>query len=244
MKLYTLNTARLQYLETGQFIIRFLTDFESLNLDPATDPEFKNLYDSLKTQSPIYDEALMQVRAKTESELLIAQDDIRDKKLATLRRAVGVYRYSDEPAEQSAYNLLRILLSVYKKIEVANFEAETLGLSNLVAELRSATYSFEVKTLGLTVHVNNLETANNNFKTTFNTRSTTTINTAVYDTKLLRKNILVTYRDLAEYLYVMAKRKNTAFYTNTFTVINNGRKYYADILAKRLGNNGDSNASI
>ena len=99
MKLYTLNTARLQYLETGQFIIRFLTDFESLNLDPATDPEFKTLHDSLKTQSPVYDEALMQVRAKAESELLIAQDDIRDKKVATLRRAIDVYKYSDEPAE-------------------------------------------------------------------------------------------------------------------------------------------------
>ena len=100
MKLYPIATSQLQYLETGQFIIRFLTDFESLNLNPATDPEFKSLYDSLKTQSPIYDLALMQIRAETE--LLIAQDDIRDKKMATLRRAIGVYRYSDEPAEQAA----------------------------------------------------------------------------------------------------------------------------------------------
>ena len=239
MKLYPIATSQLQYLETGQFIIRFLTDFENLNLDPATDPEFKTLYDNLKIQSPIYDVALMQIRAKTETELLIAQDEIRDKKLATLRRAVGVYRYSDEPEEKSAYNLLKILLSVYKKIEDANFEAETLGLSNLDAELKNATYAPAVQTLGLVVHVTNLETANNNFKTTFNTRSTTTINTAVYNTKLLRKNILVTYRDLAEYVFVMAKRKKTDFFVNTFTVVNNGRKYFADILAKRGGSGGE-----
>lgn len=237
MKLYALNTTKLQYLETGQFIIRFLTDFESLNLDPATDAEFKILHDSLKTQSPVYDEALMQIRAKAETELLIAQDDIRDKKIATLRRAIGVYRYSDEPAEQSAHNLLKILLTVYKNIETTNFEAESLGLSNLVAELRNNTYLPAVQALALAVHVNNLETANNNFKITFNTRSTSTINTAVYDTKLLRKNILSTYKDLAEYVFVMAKRKKTSFFVDTFTVINNGRKYFADILAKRAGNN-------
>ena len=238
MKLYPLSTSQLQYLETGQFIIRFLTDFGSLNLDPATDAELKTLYDSLKTQSPIYDVALMQIRAKAETELLIAQDDIRDKKMATLRRAIGVYRHSDEPAEQSAHNLLKILLSVYKNIELANFEAESLGVDNLVAELRNPTYSPAVQTLGVAVHLNNLEQANSNFKTTFNTRSTTTITTAVYDTKLLRKNILNTYRDLAEYVFVMAKRKNVAFYTDTLTAINNGRKYFADILAKRAGNNG------
>ena len=127
---------------------------------------------------------------------------------------------------------------MYKNIETANFEAESLGLANLVAELRNATYLPAVQTLGLTTHVNNLETANNNFKTTFNTRSTTTINTAVYDTKLLRKNILATYKDLAEYVFVMAKRKNTAFFVDTFTVINNGRKYFADILARRGGSGG------
>ena len=59
----------------------------------------------------------------------------------------------------------------------------------------------------------------------------------MYDTKLLRKNILATYKDLAEYVFVMAKRKNVAFYTDTLTAINNGRKYFADILAKRAGNN-------
>ncbi len=30
MKLYPIATSQLQYLETGQFIIRFLTDFENL----------------------------------------------------------------------------------------------------------------------------------------------------------------------------------------------------------------------
>ena len=40
MNLYQLSVSQLTYLETGQFIIRFITDFESKNLDPASDAEF------------------------------------------------------------------------------------------------------------------------------------------------------------------------------------------------------------
>jgi hypothetical protein len=243
MKLYSLNITRLQYLESGQFIIRFLTDFQSQNLDPNSDPEFKTLYDSLAAQSPIYDNALMQIRAKAESELLMAQDEIRDKKVITLRRAVNVFQHSDVAEEQSAFKLLKIVLQTYADIERENFEAESLGLDNLVAELRKPLHAPAVATLGLTTHVNNLETANATFKTTFNTRSTATISTVVYDTKLLRKNILDTYRDLAEYVAVMAKRKNTSFFIDTLTALNNGRKYFADIIARRLGTNDSKSAT-
>jgi hypothetical protein len=235
MELYALTISRLHYLESGQFIIRFLTDFQSQNLDPNSDPEFKTLYDSLLTQSPVYDSALMQIRAKAESELLLSLDDNRDKKVSTLKKALNVFLHSDVPEEQAAFKLVKIVLKTYKDIESANFEAESLGLDNLVAELRTPTYAPAVATLGLAVHINNLEAANAAFKTTFNMRSTATISTVVYDTKLLRKNILTTYRDLAEYVHVMAKRKNTPFYNDTLTALNNGRKYFADIIARRSG---------
>lgn len=240
MKLYPFSITRLQYLEIGQFINRFLNDFQSLNLDPTTDAEFKTLYDSLKDQSPIYQSALMQIRAKAETELLVAQDEIRDKKVITLRRALSVFEYSDVPAEQTAYKLLKIVLNTYKDIEKANLEAESLGLDSLIAELRNAGNLPAVQTLQLEVHINNLEAANNTFKTTFNTRSTAIINTTVYDTKLLKDNIIATYKDLTEYIFVMAKRKQTSFYTDTLAVINNGRKYFADLLAKRAGSNTET----
>jgi ribosomal protein L25 (general stress protein Ctc) len=240
MKLYPLSISQLLYLETGQFIIRFLTDFDSLDLNPATDSEFKTLYDSLQTQSPIYDLALMQIKAKAESELLMAQDSVRDKKVITLRRALSVFEHSDIEAEIAAYKLVKIILNTYKDIEKANFEAESLGVDNLIVALRNESHLPAVRTLGLEKHIDNLEVANNTFKSTFNTRSTATIITTVYDTKLLRKNIMATYKELAEYVYVMAKRKETPFYIDTLAAINNGRKYFADILARRSGNNDEN----
>lgn len=80
-----------------------------------------------------------------------------------------------------------------------------------------------------------LETANANFKTTFDTRSSATISKVKYDSKALRNAIFETYKDLAGYILLMAKRKNTPFYNTLLSILNSGRDYYADILARRQG---------
>lgn len=235
MKKYPINLSALKYLETGQFIIRFISDFQSTGVNASTDPDFNTLYLSLQEQSPVYDSALMQIRAKALSEVLFGQDRIRDKKFFTLRRAIFVYRYSDEEAKQIAYRILKIIIRSYNNIDKENYEAESLALDNLVAELRSAENLPHVQALNLEVFIDQLELANNNFKTTFNTRSADVLDDVVYDVKMLRKNLLNTYRELAEYVFVMAKRRDTPYYTKTLDALNNGRKYYADLLAKRNG---------
>ena len=190
------------------------------------------MHESLITQSPLFNAALMQVRAKAETEELLVLDDARDKKISTLRTAHSVYKYSDNASEQAAYNLIKTVLTTYKGIEKANYEAESLGTDNLIAEPRNSTHLVALQTLGLEVHVTNLETANAAFKSKFDTRSTETITTVVNDTKVLRKTILDTYKELAEYVLVMAKRRNTPYYTDTLTIVNNGREYFANILAR------------
>lgn len=241
MKLHKLNLMRLQYVESGQFIIRFLTDFQNSTLDATQDPEFNALYQSLTEQSPIYDRALMQIQAWAESKQLMELDRIRGKKLATLRTAVNVFKYSDVAAEKTAYALVMTAIRTYKGIEHMNFEAESLAVDNFIAELRTAQFANSITTLGLNSHLNVLETANSDFKNLFNTRSTAINTTEVFDTKALRKAILYTYKELAEYVLVMAKRRNTAYYIELLTILNTGRSYYSDILARRRGgNNGNA----
>ena len=235
MKLYPITISQLSYLDSGQFIVRYLTDFNNSGIDTATDPDFKAIHNSLVLQSPIYNEALMQIRAQAETLELITLDQTRDKKVTTLRRAVSVFEHTDDAAEKVGYGLIKIVLNTYKDIEKMNYEAESLGVDNLIAELRNGAHLPAVQTLGLEGRINNLETANTNFKNKFNTRSTDTITTVVYDTKALRKAILETYKELAEYVLVMAKRRNTAYYLDILTVINNGREYFANILARHSG---------
>ena len=235
MTLYKFSPTKLSYLDSGQFIVRYLTDFANAGIDPNTDPDFKALHNSLLAQSPIYNQALKQVRAQAETEELIGLDLARDKKVTTLRRAVSVFEHTDDAIDKAAYALIKIVLNTYKDIEKANYEAESLGVDNLIAELRNGAHLPAVQKLGLEGHINNLETANTNFKNKFNTRSTDTITTVVYDAKALRKAILDTYKDLAEYVLVIAKRRNTQYYLDILTVINNGREYFANILARHGG---------
>ena len=235
MTLYKFSPTQLPYLDSGQFIVRYLTDFTNSGIDPSIDPDFKALHNSLLAQSPIYNQALMQVRAQAETVELIGLDEARDKKVTTLRRAVSVFEHTDDASEKTAYGLIKIVLNTYKDIEKMNYEAESLGVDNLIAELRNGAHLPAVQKLALEGHINNLETANTNFKTKFNTRSTDTIATVVYDAKALRKAILETYKELAEYVLVIAKRRNTQYYIDILTVINNGREYFANILARHDG---------
>lgn len=236
MKLYPIALSQLHYVETGQFIVRFLTDLKNASIITTTDAEFDALCQAISTQSPAYNDALVQIKAKAESAMLIDQDDSRDKKITTIRRVVSVFEYSDIEAEQIAYKNLKIVLNNFDGLEKLNFEAETLGIVNLLKELRSTTNAPFVQSLGLDKHITNLETANNNFTTTFNKRSTDIVSTVVYNTKALRTKLLEAYKNLAEYVLVMAKtKKNTDYYTNILAVLNNGRQYFADILAKREG---------
>ena len=240
MKLYPLNIARLTYLDSGQFIVRYLTDFQNSGLDPAIDPDFKIIHDSIKDQSPLFNAALMQVRAKAESEELLALDIRRDQKMATLRRAHSVFEHTDVPEELTAYKLIKITFKTYKNIERENFEAESLGLDNLVVALNNSANFPAIQTLKLEGHLDKLKETNDQFKAKFNTRSSETISTVVYDTKTLRTTILATYKNLAEYALVMAKNRSTNhFYSDLLNIINNGREYFANILA-RQGSSSDT----
>lgn len=235
MKLHKLDFSHLQYVESGQFIIRFLTDFQNSNLVATEDAEFNTLYQSLLQQSPIYDRALMQIQSWAESKMLVQLDYARDKKMATVRTAVYTFRHTDNADEKKAYDLIQTLLKTYRGVERMNFEAESLAVDNFIAELRSSRFSGAVALLGLENHLVNLENANANFKDLFSNRSTNINTTEVFDTKALRKKILDTYKDLAEYVAVMAKRKGTPFYTDLLTILNTGRSYYSDLIARRKG---------
>ena len=235
MKLYPITISQLSYLDSGQFIVRYLTDITNSGIDVSTDSDFKAIHNSLLQQSPIYNDALMQIRAQAETLELIALDQARDKKITTLRRALSVFEHSDDATEKAAYTLIKIVLNTYKGIELANYEAESLGVDNLIAELRNAAHLPAVQTLKLEANITNLETANATFKNKFDIRSTDTINTTVYDTKALRKTILATYKELAEYVLVMAKRRNTQYYLDILKIVNNGREYFATILARHGG---------
>lgn len=229
MSLYPFSASQLTYLDSGEFIVRYITDIENQGIDLSVDPDFKEMHLELVAQSPIFNLALSQIKARAESQALLKLDVSRDKKISTLRKAFGVAKNSDDAAEQVAYDKIKIVFNAYKGIESLNFPAESLAITNLISELRNGNHLPAVQVLGLMPHINNLETANTNFITTFDSRSTSVISTEVYDTKALRKKILATYNDLANYIQFKVKRTNNAYYNSVLTSVNYSRKYFANL---------------
>ena len=240
MKLYPISLSRLQTLESGQFITNLLDDYVKSRLDPAADAEFKNQYEALNTLSIPYNEALNQIRAQKETEELMNLDLERDRSLTTIRRAVSVFEYSRDAGEVSAYKEITIVLNKYTALERANYPAETLGIDKVVAEIRIAKDN-AIDVLQLKPHVDRLEEDNAAFKAKFIDRASDVISTVSYDVKTMRKEIFEVYNTLAEYVGLMAKIKNSAYFLDTLKVFNYSRAYFADILARRQGVNNKDN---
>lgn len=238
MKLNQITLQLLHNLESGQFIKRFFSDFEGTGLDLNFDPEFKLIYTDLKAQLPTYIAALAQIAAQAESDLLLQLDVRRDRKLTAVRGAWNNYRDTDVVAKKAAYNQLKPLINANKNLATENYEAESLGIDNYIAGLKSTAHLPLVQLLSMMEQINELETANNLFKTTFNNRSNNTVSTVVYNTKLLKKKIFAVYKELASYCLTMAKRRTPSpYFITALEAVNNGRTYFANIIAHR-GNGG------
>lgn len=236
MNLHSISVTQLQMLESGQFIKRLITDFNNSGLTASTDPEFELQLNELQAKLPTYTDALMQIQAKEESKEIAELDLLRDRKFSAVRRAISVYEFSEDQEEQAAYHRLMLIINKYNRIETATYEAESLGIIKFIKEIREAADDAMDK-LVLTVFIDNLEEANDNFQNTFDQRSSENISTVHYNSKQLRKEIFTTYNDLASYVLIMAKRKKTPFFIKLMEVVNNGRAYYADTLAKRAAIN-------
>ncbi|KQR95661.1 hypothetical protein ASG01_02470 [Chryseobacterium sp. Leaf180] len=238
-KISPLNLHKVHNSEFGQLIVRFFEDFENSALSASTDPDFKKLYDVLQDQLPIYNSSLDQVRASEESQQIEALDQIRDADLQALRDALKPYRNAKTAAETNAYNVLNLLMAEYKDADEESYESQTNSVNQLVERLLSADYSAHVATLGIVKFVNHVSDSNTAFNDLFAQRSYNTSQKVVYDVKQLRKKLTSDYRNMYEYISVMANVKALPFYQEVLAVINNGRNYFANTVLSRRKKDSD-----
>ena len=222
--LLNLQTSSLRYAEFSQFIARFLDDVEKENLDVKKEEILSNLLGQLKTNLPAYQASLGQVRVSEKSSTITEADQLRDEDFQALREAIKPYRNSRRENEKAAYKTLDLLFDQYKKATKVSYEEESALLNSLLEKLRKAEYQSAIETLGIGRFMNNLteSQAENLAKVSF-------------DTKQLRKDLAVPYQQLSDYVAILAQLKEDAIYQKTLSVLNNSRKYYADVLARRKG---------
>lgn len=237
MKLVTLDFTRLHHAEFGQMITRLSDDFAKSGINIDTDDDFKKLFSALKTKNQSFSKALEQIRENENTQKIAELDGVRDDDFKALRDSIKPYRNSKREHQKEAYNALKIVFDEYKNITELNYEAETKKIATLLSVLKTEQYPFHISNLQIQGFVDDLEKSNTAFDTLFAVRSMQNIAKETYDTKALRREMSEIYRKLVTYIETLASVKQDPFYPNALEIINNSRKYFADLLAKRQGVN-------
>lgn len=240
MELHPIRTGNLRVSEAGQFIIRYFSDVESSGIDLQKDIDFYTVHTILKMQSNAYDEAMKQIKAMAETKELETLDLHRDQMVSTLRRAISLFEYTDDKNEQDAYHAARIIMKNYAGLEKENYEAETFDIQKLLQEWKKPEHTNIVSILWLSIHLDNLKKSAEQFDALFNNRSNITVQKVAYDTLALKRQMMDSYYKLVNYIAGTAAVKTTdkEYYLKIMDAINNGRKYFGDLLARRKGSAG------
>ena len=132
----------LQHLEHYQFANHLLTMAKEANVEKLT-AVLKPLEDAFKAE----DEAMFPKKGNEMNAQLRELDDRRDKAYYSLQHAVDAGLYSEETAELEAAKRVSEIMKRYAGVATMNYDKETGGLKNLLADLAETEAAKAVKVL-------------------------------------------------------------------------------------------------
>lgn len=229
-----LTTSALTNMEAGQLFRRHLDDLGTIDVSLLIDAPFNSYVQQIGTQAVVYQNAVAQVRKNEETQKIVEADAARDKAVSAFRLALKLHATADDPEEVEASRSLGILFDTYKNLAKLNYEAESLAIDKLIGELNSPAYSEKIKYLHMNKYVVRLSDTNATFKNLFGGRMVTTAMDETFDMKAIRLELQGTYNDFCDYVLAMAKALNTPLFISALNLLNTARKYYADLLARRI----------
>ena len=251
-ELEPLSISDLTNLEVGQLLNRHLAEIGKLSPSqnaPADGAQFTdgplNAYlGRLTSAQTAFKLALVKVQKNDETVKVELADKGRDKAVSAFNRAIKTSLLSENTKEVDAAKSLNTLLKSFKKLQHLNFEAESIAIDQMVVELRKENYLSKVELLNLGQFVTRLKAANDSFKTLYEGRTEGVVLTVSYNAKSLRKALMKEYKYFADYVVSMARAHDTAEFNSILLWLNNTRKEYADLLARRSGEEASATAKI
>jgi len=236
LKLESVDLHLLSNAEAGKLVVSTLSVFEALPPAPPSDDfsVIQMYIDKLNDEHQQYLLAINPTKGNTNTAEIERLDNNRDTALKTLRKFIKASKYLDTPADATAAHALLLLMNGYADTESLSYEGESETINKLLIEL-TGKYAASVKQLGLDRHITRLQTANNDFKALYNTRTNTIALNQTGNAKILRKEMLKTYREFALYVQVMANTPRGGYFVQLLSLINQVRKNYAVLIAQRQG---------
>ena len=180
MELKTIEKGRLQHLEHYQFTDHLLTMAKEANVAKLT-AVLKPLEDAFKAE----DEAVFPQRGNAMNAQLRELDDRRDKAYYSLQHAVDAGLYSEEAEELEAAKRVSEIMKRYAGVATMNYDKETGGLKNLLADLAETEAAKALKVLHAEGAVKRISDHNQAFDEAFRGRFAG--DKKLYDMKALRR---------------------------------------------------------
>ena len=172
--------SQLQHLEHYQFTDHLLTMAKEANVEKLT-AVLKPLEDAFKAE----DEAVFPQRGNAMNAQLRELDDRRDKAYYSLQHAVDAGLYSEEAEELEAAKRVSEIMKRYAGVATMNYDKETGGLKNLLADLAETEAAKAVKVLHAEGAVKRIGDHNKAFDEAFRGRFAG--DKKLYDMKALRR---------------------------------------------------------
>ena len=180
MELRSIRRDRLQHLEHYQFTDHLLTMAKEANVAKLT-AVLKPLEDAFKDE----DEAVFPQRGNAMNAQLRELDDRRDKAYYSLQHAVDAGLYSEEAEELEAAKRVSEIMKRYAGVATMNYDKETGGLKNLLADLAETEATKALKVLHAEGAVKRISDHNQAFDEAFRGRFAG--DKKLYDMKALRR---------------------------------------------------------
>ena len=180
MEIKKIFKRELQHLEHYQFANHLLTMAKEANVAKLT-AVLKPLEDAFKDE----DEAMFPKKGNEMNAQLRELDDRRDKAYYSLQHAVDAGLYSEEAAELEAAKRIDEIMKRYAGVATMNYDKETGGLKNLLADLAETEAAKAVKVLHAEGAVKRLGDHNKAFDEAFRGRFAG--DKKLFDMKALRR---------------------------------------------------------
>ena len=180
MIIKSVKKGHLQHLEHYQFTSHLLTMAKEANVAKLT-AVLKPLEDAFKAE----DEAVFPQRGNAMNAQLRELDDRRDKAYYSLQHAVDAGLYSEEAEELEAAKRVSEIMKRYAGVATMNYDKETGGLKNLLADLAETEAAKALKVLHAEGAVKRISDHNKAFDEAFRGRFAG--DKKLYDMKALRR---------------------------------------------------------
>ena len=180
MIIKSVKKGHLQHLEHYQFTDHLLSMAKEANVAKLT-AVLKPLEDAFKAE----DEAVFPQRGNAMNAQLRELDDRRDKAYYSLQHAVDAGLYSEEAEELEAAKRVSEIMKRYAGVATMNYDKETGGLKNLLADLAETEAAKALKVLHAEGAVKRIGDHNKAFDEAFRGRFAG--DKKLYDMKALRR---------------------------------------------------------